>query len=73
MRAVQELSHVQNPQAFAELQRRFAREYIAALRHGTMSPVNALKPDAQRTQARAESITVAVAPTEQQEPFLGVR
>jgi hypothetical protein len=32
LRAMQELSRVETPQAFAELQRRFAREYVAALR-----------------------------------------
>jgi hypothetical protein len=43
-RAMQELSEVRNPQALADLQRRFAGEYMAALQHGTMTLVNALRP-----------------------------
>jgi hypothetical protein len=37
LRAIRELSLVNNPQGLMELQRRFASEYIAALQHGTMS------------------------------------
>ncbi len=44
LRAMQELSHVRNPQALAELQRRFAEEYMAVLQHGTMTLVHALRP-----------------------------
>jgi hypothetical protein len=46
LRAMQELSRVENPQALAELQRRFAREYIAALQDGTMRLVSALRSGA---------------------------
>ncbi len=44
LRAMQELSRVKTPQTLAELQRRFAGEYIAALQHGTMTLMNALRP-----------------------------
>jgi hypothetical protein len=46
LRAIQELSRVKTPQALAELQRRFSGEYMAALQHGTMTLVNALRLDA---------------------------
>jgi hypothetical protein len=46
LRAMQELSRVNSPQALLELQRRFALEYVAALQHGTMTLVNALRPTA---------------------------
>jgi hypothetical protein len=42
LRAIQELSRVKSPQALAELQHRFAGEYIVALQHGTMTLVNAI-------------------------------
>jgi hypothetical protein len=48
LRAMQELSRVKNPQGLAELQHRFAAEYIAALQHGTMNLMNALRSDARR-------------------------
>jgi hypothetical protein len=44
LQAIQELSRVKSPPALAELQRRFAGEYIAVLQHGSMTLVNALKP-----------------------------
>jgi hypothetical protein len=40
-----EFSRVEDAQAFADLQRRFAREYSAALQHGIMTLVSALRPD----------------------------
>ena len=45
LRAMLELSRVENPQAFVDLQRRFAREYMAALQHGIVTLVSALRPD----------------------------
>jgi hypothetical protein len=42
LRAMQELSRVENPQALAELQRRFAREYVAALQEGMMTLISGL-------------------------------
>jgi hypothetical protein len=44
LRAMQELSRVKTPQGLADLQRRFAGEYIAALQHGTLTLMNALRP-----------------------------
>jgi hypothetical protein len=35
LRAMQELSRVESPEGLMELQRRFAREYVTALQHGT--------------------------------------
>jgi hypothetical protein len=40
LRAMLEFSRADNPQAFADLQRRFAREYMAALQHGIMTLVS---------------------------------
>jgi hypothetical protein len=40
---MQELSRVESPEGLMELQRRFAREYVAALQHGTMMLVSALR------------------------------
>jgi hypothetical protein len=45
LRTMLEFSRVEDPQAFADLQRRFAREYLAALQHGVMTLVNALRSD----------------------------
>ena len=45
LRAMLEFSRVENPQAFVDLQRRFAREYMAALQHGIVTLVSALRPD----------------------------
>jgi hypothetical protein len=45
LRAIQELSRVENPQSLMELQWQFAREYVAALQHGTMMLVSALRAD----------------------------
>lgn len=42
LRAIQEFSQAKTPYALAELQRRYAAEYIAALHYGTMSVVSAL-------------------------------
>jgi hypothetical protein len=44
LRVVQELSQAKTPQAMADLQRRFAGEYIRMLQYGTMSFMNALRP-----------------------------
>jgi hypothetical protein len=41
LRAMLEFSRAENPQAVADLQRRFAREYMAALQHGIMTFVSA--------------------------------
>jgi hypothetical protein len=40
LRAMQELTRAQTPQAFAEVQRRFAREYVAALQDGVMTLIS---------------------------------
>jgi hypothetical protein len=45
LRTMLEFSRVEDPQAFADLQRRFAREYLAALQHGVMTLVSALRSD----------------------------
>jgi hypothetical protein len=45
LRTMLEFSRAEDPQAFADLQRRFAREYLAALQHGIMTLVSALRPD----------------------------
>ena len=44
LRVVQERSRAKTPQAMADLQRRFAGEYIRMLQYGTMSFMNALRP-----------------------------
>jgi hypothetical protein len=41
LRAMLEISRAENPQALADLQRRFAREYMTALQHGIMTLVSA--------------------------------
>jgi hypothetical protein len=45
LRTMLEYSRVENPQAFVDLQCRFAREYLAALQHGIMTLVSALPLD----------------------------
>ena len=45
LRTMLEFSRVQDPQALADLQRQFAREYLAALQHGVMMLVSALRSD----------------------------
>jgi adenine-specific DNA methylase len=46
LRTMLEYSRVESPQALADLQRRFAREYLAALQQGVMTLVSALRPGA---------------------------
>jgi hypothetical protein len=57
LRAMLELSRADNPQAFADLQRRFAREYMAALQHGIMTLVSAAayEPRSRKPTALAAS------------------
>jgi hypothetical protein len=45
LRAMLEFSRVEDPQGFVDLQRRFAREYMAALQHGIATLMSALRPD----------------------------
>ena len=40
-----EFSRVENSQAFVDLQHRFAREYLAALQHGIIALMSALRVD----------------------------
>jgi hypothetical protein len=42
LRAMQELSRVENPQSLMELQWQFAREYVAALQEGVMTLISSL-------------------------------
>jgi hypothetical protein len=43
LRAMLEFSRVNNPQAFADLQRQFAREYMVTLQHCVVTLVSALR------------------------------
>jgi hypothetical protein len=55
LRTMLEFSRVEDSQALADLQRRFAREYLAALQHGIMTLLSALRPDCPGARRRIAS------------------